>query len=347
MTVALIDDELFQQHVPLFSHPERPERLQAVAREITRRGLRERTAARNPRPATPEELGRVHSSEYIAQLSDAVPEQSGFLDGDTYFSPRTWEAATHAAGAAIDLSLSVLDPSDDTRAGFALVRPPGHHAEATRAMGFCLFNNVAIAAEAALAQGGAERVAILDWDVHHGNGTQHSFYARDDVLYLSVHRYPFYPGTGAADEIGKGKGLGFTVNVPLPGNLGDADYAYVFDRTIVPVIDQFAPDLLIVSAGFDAHRADPLGGMAVSDNGFAAMARKIRRAADAKCAGNLVAVLEGGYDIDALARCSCALLDEFLAEDDAGEIDVEGQVTAPTKAVVDRLKSLFGPHWKL
>jgi acetoin utilization deacetylase AcuC-like enzyme len=186
------------------------------------------------------------------------------------------------------------------RHALALVRPPGHHAEADEARGFCLFNNVAIAAAHARAELGCERVLIVDWDVHHGNGTQHSFYDRDDVLLFSLHRYPFYPGTGDADETGRGAGAGYTVNVPFPGGQGDGDYLAACEALLVPIADAFAPDLVLVSAGFDAHYRDPLGGMEVTEDGYGAMAALVQAIAERHAEGRVVLLLEGGYDLSAL-----------------------------------------------
>ena len=198
--------------------------------------------------------------------------------------------------------------SGRARNAFAVVRPPGHHAEPDQAMGFCLLNNAAIAAEAAR-RAGAARVLIVDWDVHHGNGTQDIFAARDDVLYMSVHQYPFYPGTGAAREVGGGAGRGATVNCPLPGGQGDADYGVVFHDLFLPAARAFRPDLVIVSAGFDAHARDPLAGMRVSERGFAAMASVLAELADEACGGRLALMLEGGYDLAALTASVRATLE--------------------------------------
>ena len=347
MSVALLYDELFLNHRdPVYSHPECPERLIAVQGALLRADMRARTSNRTPRAATAEEITRVHDAAYYDRVQREVPGEEGHLDPDTFFSGGSWDAALHAAGGAVDLAVDVLQGKDGLTSGMALVRPPGHHAEANRAMGFCIFNNVAVAAEAALAAG-AKRVAILDWDVHHGNGTQHSFEQRKDVLYLSTHRYPFFPGTGSHREIGKGEGEGFTVNVPLPGGCTDAEFVSAFDQIVCPVITQYAPDLLLVSAGFDAHEEDPLGGMAVSDDGFRVLSRKVRQVAEQVCDGKMVALLEGGYDVEALGRVIVGLLDEWLA-DELGDPEQLAPSDHPEIGkLLEEVKRTLAPHWNL
>jgi acetoin utilization deacetylase AcuC-like enzyme len=258
-----------------------------------------------PRPATEAEIEAVHTRAYRASLQGLAGRRAR-LDPDTAMSEGSWDAACLAAGAAVGAVEAVW--SGRAQNAFALVRPPGHHAEQARAMGFCLLNNAAIAADAAR-RAGAARVLILDWDVHHGNGTQNIFAARPDVLYTSVHQYPFYPGTGAHDEVGAGAGKGFTVNCGLPGGQDDADYGVVFHDLLLPAARAFAPDLVIVSAGFDPHERDPLADMQVTDRGFAAMCSAVAELADGACAGRLVLLLEGGYDLEALATSVRACLE--------------------------------------
>ena len=299
MALGYVLDDLFARHRPPGPHPERPERVLAARDALREAGLDRMGEAVQVRPAREEELGRVHTAGYLAELGRILPGQSGWIDVDTYYGPETWDAARAAAGAAIDLTEGVLHGR--FRRGLALVRPPGHHAEVDRAMGFCLLNNAALAAAAARAAGAA-RVAVLDWDVHHGNGTQHAFYDDPTVMYLSAHQYPFYPGTGSPDEIGAGAGRGTTVNVGLPEGAGDGDLVHSFDRVFLPAIEHFAPDLIIVSAGFDMHRADPLAGMEVTERGYRVAAERLCLLADKVCDGRVVVVLEGGYDLDALGR---------------------------------------------
>src|SRR6266702_769679 len=258
-----------------------------------------------PRTATHEQLARVHDPDYLRRISETAG-QALALDPDTYTSPESDEIARLGAGAAVDAVERVMSGSH--RSAMALVRPPGHHAERSRAMGFCIFNNVAVAAAHARA-GGAAKVAIVDYDVHHGNGTQHIFESDPNVLYVSTHQYPYYPGTGAADEVGIGRGTGFTVNLPLEAGAVDDDYQLVFSSVIVPILLQFEPDLVIVSAGFDAHERDPLGGMRLSTASFAAMTADLRSVAEECCRGRMVAVTEGGYDLHALAASMEAVLE--------------------------------------
>jgi acetoin utilization deacetylase AcuC-like enzyme len=317
MSLGYVLDEAFTAHRPPHPHPERPERITAVRDALRAARLDERGTAVPTRAASEDEIGLVHRPGYVSELTRTVPGQSGWLDADTYYSPGTWDAAVKAAGAVVDLTCAVLDGR--FRRGMALVRPPGHHAEAERAMGFCLINNVAVAAAAARAKGAA-RVAILDWDVHHGNGTQHMFEDDPTVLYLSSHQYPYYPGTGGPGEVGTGAGRGATVNVGLPAGCGDAEYAVVFDEVFVPALRRFRPDILLVSAGFDAYVDDPLAGMRVSIDGYRAMARAVTAVVDEVCEGRIVCALEGGYHLSGLGNGVVAVLDA---------LDGRGQAAAP------------------
>lgn len=301
---ALITDSLFLRHDPGRGHPESPQRL-ARTLEVLGQVPLEGAVSVSPRAATAEEIGRVHGQELVSALA-RLDGKAAMIDADTYTSPDSYRAAVLAAGAAVTAVEQVLGGSVDN--AFALVRPPGHHAEPDRAMGFCLFNNAAIAAEHALAMG-VKRVLIHDWDVHHGNGTQAAFYGRRDVLYQSVHQFPYYPGTGAAQETGSGAGVGYTVNCPLPGTQGDGDYGAVFQELMLPTADAFSPELVIVSAGFDAHEDDPIGGMMVTERGFAGMCMEMLRIARAHSGGRIVLLLEGGYSLPGLSRSVHACLE--------------------------------------
>jgi len=304
----VLEDPRYQHHRAPSGHPERPERLVAVARAIARR---EGELARGaPRSADDEELRLVHPAAHLAHIASAVARAPTQLDPDTYVSAESLDVARLAAGASIDLARAVA--SGDAPSGLAAVRPPGHHAEADRAMGFCLFNNVAIAARALLREGDAERVLILDWDVHHGNGTQHVFESDRDVLYFSTHQYPFYPGTGAFHEAGRGDGLGATVNVPMPPGCGDDVYTGVARRILAPVVHGFRPDVILVSCGFDAHASDPLASMALTGAGFLALARITRALADEVCGGRVALVLEGGYADVGLDEGTSAVLQALI-----------------------------------
>ena len=249
-----------------------------------------------PRSATRDELARVHDAAHLDRIEKSAG-QATMLDADTFTSPESHEIALLAAGAAVQAAEQAIDRRVPA---FALVRPPGHHAERDRAMGFCLYNNVAVAAAAARARG-LERVAVVDIDVHHGNGTQWIFYDDPNVLYVSTHQFPFYPGTGAADEVGTGPGTGFTVNVPLEAGATDDDYEVVYRAVVCPVLEEFAPQLLLVSAGFDAHERDPLASMRMTADGYAAVIGQLKDVAERH--GALAFVTEGGYELTALAAC--------------------------------------------
>ena len=286
----IFSDPRFLEHNAGVDHPESPLRLSRIVNALETNPVAG-TAWRRARPATEQELAAVHTQAHLARLA-ALEGAESRLDPDTAMSPGSWQAARLAAGAAAEAVEQIW--AGRTANAIALVRPPGHHAEAAGAMGFCLLNNAAVAAEAALRLG-ATRVAIVDWDVHHGNGTQHLFEDRADVLYLSAHQFPFYPGTGAPDEVGYVDGAGLTINCALPPEQGDADYGAVFHDLFLPALDRFAPQLLIVSAGFDAHAHDPLGQMNVTQRGFAAMCSAV-----ADTNAKLILLLEGGYDLSAL-----------------------------------------------
>jgi len=312
--LGYILDEVFVHHRAPSGHPERPARAEAVRDALNAASIASRGHHVATRMATDEELARVHAAGYLDELAQVVPGKSGWLDADTYFSPGTWDAARAAAGSTAQLAIDVLHGR--FAQGIAVVRPPGHHATRDRAMGFCLLNNAAAAAAAVRAQGAA-RVAILDWDVHHGNGTQDIFWNDPNVLYLSVHQFPFYPGSGAATELGGASAIGATVNVGLPAGCGDAEYAAVFDHVFLPKLSVFRPDVLLISAGFDAFQHDPLAGMRVTLAGFAAMARRLRAAAERWSGGRIVAVLEGGYDLDGLGGGMTAVLSAFAGPAEA------------------------------
>ena len=301
------------------------------------------TASTPPRPASRDELLRVHSAEYL----DAIALASGravMLDPDTFTSPDTVDIASLAAGAAVQGAEHAMTNHD---AAFALVRPTGHHAERDRAMGFCLYNNVAVAAAHAIA-GGLERVAIVDIDVHHGNGTQWMFYNDPKVLYVSTHQHPFYPGTGAANEIGTGEGVGFTFNVPLEMGATDADYALVYRTAVLPVLDEFAPELVLVSAGFDAHERDPLASMRVTTDGYAWVVTQLVKAARD---GSIAFVTEGGYDLGALGDCldaaiSAASGKAVMTNSSDSQAAGSGTSTARAERALEAVRAAQKGHWR-
>ena len=343
MSVILIHSDRFAEHQTPPGHPERPERaevMDAVAARWRERGA-EIVA---PRVASVEQLARVHDREHLRRMSETAGKSSQ-IDPDTYTSPESHEIALLAAGAAVDAVERVMGGSHN--AAVAMVRPPGHHAERSRAMGFCLFNNVAVAAAHARAQGAA-KVAIVDYDVHHGNGTQHIFETDPHVLYISAHQFPYYPGMGAADEIGRGAGRGFTVNVPLEVGAVDEDYQAAFAQVVLPVLRQFEPDLIIVSAGFDAHEHDPLGGMRLSTAAFGAMTLELRAVAEECCRGRIVSVTEGGYDLKALAASLDAVIEAHAVLKPAAPVwPKSGIASTRGAAAIAELRPILSPFWTI
>ena len=300
--MLIITSPDFEAHVTPPGHPERMERAHVFDAAAAR--WRDRGAAlASPRAATVEELCRVHDAAHVEAMA-ATAGRAVMLDADTYTSPESYGVALLAAGAAIQAADHALDRRE---AAVALIRPPGHHAERDRAMGFCLFNNVAVAAAHARARG-VERVAIVDIDVHHGNGTQRIFYDDPAVLYISTHQFPFYPGSGAAAEVGSGAGTGFTVNVPLEAGATDDDYDLVYRDVVIPILREFDPGLVIVSAGYDAHERDPLASMRMTEAGYGAI---VARLIAATPGGRIAFVTEGGYDLEALAGCLDATFEEL------------------------------------
>ena len=305
--------------------------MQVVASEFRQRGGRQL----DPRKVTDDELIRVHDAEYVSLIKETAGRAVS-LDGDTFTSPDSCDVALLAAGAAVSAVDHVLDHG--ARA-LAMVRPPGHHAERNRAMGFCLFNNIAIAAAHARGRGVA-RVAIVDYDVHHGNGTQWSFYDDPSVLFISSHQYPYYPGTGAADDIGSGAGTGFTVNLPMSAGATDADYEHVYSRVAWPVLRAFKPNLILISAGFDSYLDDPLGGMRVTAPYFGRLTSSIAAIADEHGGGRVVAITEGGYNLKGLADSLRSVVRVLAGDATSEDLRPPAGDTPRGKATVD----LVAPH---
>lgn len=291
------------------SHPERAERIVAIERELGRHDWFGMERVEAPRVAT-ETLTAVHPTRYVRAIDELCAAGGGAIDADTFVVEASYEAALHAAGGAVELVDRLM--TGTARTGFSALRPPGHHAEAARAMGFCLFDNVAVAARHALDAHGAGRVLVLDWDVHHGNGTNDIFHATDEVLFVSIHQSPLYPGTGPAGDVGSGAGTGYTVNLPVSAGTGDAAYLSLLEHVVVPLAHAYQPRLILLSAGFDAHRDDPLANVELTEAGFAAMAGTMRRLA-AELEIPLGGVLEGGYDLCALAASTAATLEALTA----------------------------------
>ena len=302
-----LDDSLSEHDTG--KHPECPERISLLNQLLRSEGWDKRAQCPTWSAARADQLASVHKPEYIRQLKSWCAVDAGRIENDTVVSRGSWNAALRAAGAAIDATRRVLT-SDDKRA-FCAIRPPGHHALSTGAMGFCLFNNVAIAAHAALAQG-AERVLIVDWDVHHGNGTQAAFYEHGQVGFFSIHRSPFYPGTGMKSETGSGRGLGWIRNEPVSADISTREFTERFTRGLEDMLVKTNPQLILLSAGFDAHRADPVGGLCLMENDFRALTQLVVKAADAHAEGRIVSLLEGGYHLDHMPSSVAAHLEGLV-----------------------------------
>lgn len=320
--VGFLYDPVVLSHRPPAGHPERAARVRETMALLERSGVLERVTRLPVQPATREQLARIHTPAYLNLVEEVVAEGGGFLDqGDTYASPGSWAAATVAAGAVVGAVEAVM--AGEAEAAFALIRPPGHHAPSDRAMGFCLLNNAAVAAAHAVAAHGLSRVLLVDFDVHHGNGTQDIFYESGQVLYFSTHQSPAYPFTGRIDETGFGAGEGYTVNVPLPADVGDDGFLDVFDTILKPLADRFRPDMVLVSAGYDAHWRNRAYVQGIRERvtvaGLTALAARLRAIADAHCPGRLVGVLEGGYDLESLAYGVLGTLRAWLGDDEGGD----------------------------
>lgn len=348
MTTALIYDPIFLEHITPAQHPDQPTRLSRAIEVLEALHWMEREGLvhLSPRAAREEELALIHDPDYIRRVKHASERtarleaeggrKTRFFATDTYISARSYEAAIYAAGAPLTAIDAIMQ--GEVKNAYCLVRPPGHHALADSAMGFCLFNNVAIAARYAIEKYGLERVMIVDYDVHHGNGTQDAFYSDPRVLYFSIHQAPFYPGTGLSDELGEGAALGTTINVPLPATTDYGPYEAVFRQVMAPAADRFQPQMILVSAGFDAHWADPLGDMYLSTAAFCKFNAIILALAQTLCNGRLVMVQEGGYNIEAMAACTATCINQLLGDDAA----VDSLGPAPTKEFSINLDVLIG-----
>lgn len=337
-TTGIVTDPRFRQHLTGDRHPERPERLEVLEELLSTAPYRDlpRVATR---AASEEEIARVHEPSMMSEVAASAGRPSTRFDADTSASAGSFEAASLAAGGAIELVDAIL--SGDLDNGFAALRPPGHHAERDRAMGFCLFNNVAVVARHLREARGIERVLVLDWDVHHGNGTQHSFWADPSVMYCSLHQYPFYPGTGAPDEVGGGEAAGYTVNLPMQAGWGGEEYAAAYREVVLPVARRFDPGFVLVSAGFDAHRDDPLAMMRLQDADYAQMAAAMISLADECCDGRIAMLLEGGYDLDAL-RSSVQVVLDSMCDPPAFDDNAGAELSSWGRATQDALR----PYWK-
>jgi acetoin utilization deacetylase AcuC-like enzyme len=339
MATAYVYDELYLEH-ETGMHVENPTRLTAIMRTLEHTGLLPYLVRLEARDASLKELESIHSMRYIQQVQNAAARGGAWLDADTYVSEGTYAAAVRAAGGLLRLVEAVLSGEVDD--GFALVRPPGHHAKASRGMGFCLFNNVSIAASYARIQRGLDRVLIVDYDVHHGNGTSDAFYSDPHILFFSTHQYPHYPGTGDWRETGSGKGVGYTINVPLRSGVGDKGYERIFEEVLVPTADRFQPELILVSAGYDAHWHDPLAGMILSVSGYARLVQILMDLANRHCEGRLAFTLEGGYDLDALSHGVAATLAVLSGQEFADPLGPAPGSERDIGALLEQIRELHG-----
>jgi len=341
---GIVKDKRYLEHDTGGYHVENPERLVHIYQALD--DIKDLFEEIPPRAATREEITAVHDPQYVDRIAATAGKEAHRLDADTVTSAKSYEVSLLAAGgllAAIDAAM------DGLANAFALIRPPGHHAERDRAMGFCIFNNIAIGAHYALAQHGLERILIVDWDLHHGNGTQHTFYQDPRVLYFSTHQYPYYPGTGHYTEIGEGKGRGYTVNCPLSTGCGDADYANLMRHILRPIALAYRPQLILVSAGFDIYYRDPLGGMAVTEGGFARLTDIIMGIAEEVCGGNMVITLEGGYNLEGQALSVKEVVKRLAGEDlgDRGAWEEqEAQAYPRVRGIVKAIKENLRGHWQ-
>ena len=341
---AIFKDNLFLEHDPGHDHVESPDRLRVIYEMLEKPELRELFLFPSANPASHDTLELNHTSDLVARIASTAGSSFDMLDPDTRTSPKSYDAACLAVGSLVEGVRMLVDGEADN--GFALVRPPGHHAEKNRAMGFCLFNNIAIGAHYAIEHLGLKRILIVDWDLHHGNGTQHSFYDTDKVLYFSTHQYPYYPGSGATGEIGAGAGEGFTVNVPLPGGMADSQYARIFNEILTPVARQYQPDLILVSAGFDIAMGDPLGTMNITTEGFAYMAHVMLGLADELCGGRLFFTLEGGYNLQGQLNGVLAVLAVLVGRDFLKKETLDLLTKSDTPlTVIDQVRDVLRNYW--
>ncbi len=342
MKTGIVREPIYLEHLRGFPHVESPRRLE-VLYDLLDRNFSGRLYPVSSREAAPEVLAAIHTPDHIRRVAATAGRNHVSLDPDTQTTAQSYEAAIHAAGGLTALIDALLDGEIEN--GFALVRPPGHHAEAQRAMGFCLFNNVAIGTAYARQRRGLERILIVDWDLHHGNGTQHSFWNSPEVLYFSTHQYPYYPGTGGLQEVGGKEAPGFTVNVPLSSGCLDEDFAQIFERILVPIGRQFKPELILISAGFDTYYEDPLGAMMVTPKGFARLTRIVQGLAKEVCGGRLLLALEGGYHLNGLRQSVLAVLKELQGDSVLSPEETAADNRADL-AVVRQVWNVQQHYWK-
>jgi len=348
LKTGVVKDKRYLKHSAGYSHPESPARLAAIYEMLDNPNMSWKIKEIAPREATLEEVASVHTGPYVDCIAETAGKECVWLDPDTATSPETFYIAKLASGGVLNAIDSVISKEVDN--AFAFIRPPGHHAERNAAAGFCIFNNVAIGAMHAILKHGIKKVLIVDWDLHHGNGTQHIFYDDPRVLYFSTHQYPYYPGTGAINEIGVDKGKGYTINVPLERGAGDDAFVKIFRRVLWPVALEFKPELVILSAGFDIYFKDPLGGMRVTPEGFAALIRIVLNIAQRCCQDRLVGVLEGGYHLQGLTQSVKKVLEEMLDESHIPEEELaalEQKENETADRLIRQVAAVLKPYWKI
>jgi acetoin utilization deacetylase AcuC-like enzyme len=341
-------DPLYLEHDNGFGHPERPERLEACLEMMKKTGLAEKIDLVSPRDATVEEVNLVHPMNHIDRVRKMAGSGGGWLDGDTPVSPDSYAAALRSAGAGLEGLEKIF--AGEARNAFGLVRPPGHHATATRGMGFCIFNNNAITSRYAMEKFDISRIFILDWDAHHGNGLEDIFYEDDRVLYTSLHQYPHYPGSGSYREVGDGAGEGYTVNFPFPAFTGEDVYLAAFERVIMPIARQYEPELVLISAGYDGHFNDPLCSMSLTAITFSEMAERLMQLADEFCQGRLLASLEGGYNLMGLAASVNNTIATMAGDSTRVVEETESLGREPTQRgmeIIEATREAMKPYWKL
>lgn len=346
---AVFYDPIYLEHDTGFGHPERPERLEATMQVLESSGLAEKVRIISPRDATAEEIQLVHHRSYVDKVREVAESGGGWLDPDTHVGARSYDAALKSTGAVLEGLERIF--SGDIDNAFCLVRPPGHHATAERGMGFCLFNNNAVAARFAMKEFGISKVFILDWDAHHGNGLQDIFYDDDKVLYVSLHQYPHYPGTGGYSELGIGDGEGYTVNFPLPARSGDEVYMAAFDQLIMPIARQYQPELVLISAGYDGHFSDLLCSMLLRAISYAEMATPLKELAAECCGGKIMAALEGGYDLSGIAISITDTIAVLAGEEIRIEEEVDTETIHPSSRhgmeIVEATREALSPYWSI
>jgi len=335
MSTGIVKDWRFTEHNMGPYHPESPQRIEAIYKMLEKEKIFSSYPIIEPRPAKEEEIEMIHTRSYVDMIKETSGQEKVYLDPDTSTSPRSYEIALLAAGGLLKAADMIMDGKIQN--AFALVRPPGHHAEASEARGFCIFNNVAIATQHLIKKYGFKRILIVDWDIHHGNGTQHAFYSRSDVLYFSTHQFPHYPGTGFWNEVGSGDGEGYTVNVPLSPGKADEDYLFIFQQILSPIAAAYKPEFILVSAGFDIFEGDPLGGMGVSAKGFGALAAELMTLAHETAQERLLLTLEGGYNLFGLEGGVKNILLILAGQE---------KISPPKARVSDSVERELGPVFK-